>query len=87
MGKIIEIPPRTPDALMPWGKHKGTRLDALPTKYLMWLAEKTTRSAPNALIRAAAAEYVWRVNQENERRVAAGLQPMPAPPDEIVRER
>lgn len=87
MEKIIAIPPRTPDALMPWGKHKGTRLDELPIRYLRWLAERATRTQGTKIALAAAAEYVWRVKQENERRVAAGLQPMPAPPDEIVRER
>lgn len=25
--------------VMPWGKHKGTPIDALPSSYLHWLAE------------------------------------------------
>ena len=83
----IAIPERNPDLIVGFGTYKGRRVDELPAKYLLWLGQKLTRGVTNALIRAAAAEYVWRVKQENERRVAAGLQPMPAPPDEIVRER
>ena len=31
--------PLTDDCPMPWGKHKGKRMEDVPAKYLVWLWE------------------------------------------------
>lgn len=33
--------PWTDATVMPWGKHKGTKIGELPASYLLWLYEQT----------------------------------------------
>jgi uncharacterized protein (DUF3820 family) len=41
--KTIEL---DDDSLMPWGKHKGERMEDVPDKYLKWIYWKQTIDAP-----------------------------------------
>jgi hypothetical protein len=45
---------------MPWGKHKGKWLNALPSGYLKWLAENCDWNMEIQL--AADEEYQWRTH-------------------------
>lgn len=36
----IDRTPWTDDTLMPWGKHKGTKMIEVPGDYLYWLSEQ-----------------------------------------------
>lgn len=35
--------PLTDDSLMPFGKHRGTKMEAVPASYLLWLVEEMRR--------------------------------------------
>lgn len=37
----IDKTPWTDDTVMPWGEHKGTRLEDVPASYLLWLYEQS----------------------------------------------
>lgn len=47
------------DTIMPFGKHKGTRIGDLPSSYLRWLAENCER---DDICTAADEEYRWRTD-------------------------
>lgn len=35
--------PLTDDSLMPFGKHRGTKMERVPANYLLWLVEEMRR--------------------------------------------
>jgi hypothetical protein len=47
------------DLVMPFGKHRGTRIGDLPSSYLKWLAETCDK---DDICEAADAEYNWRTD-------------------------
>lgn len=48
--------------VMPFGKYRGRRIDALPSSYLRWLAENMAEDKPRErdICLAADKEYQWR---------------------------
>jgi hypothetical protein len=53
-----------PIEAMPWGKHKGERIDSLPSSYLKWLAENVSdeNKGDYSVCLAADKEYQDRSN-------------------------